>query len=110
MPASFTHLQQLESEGFTVLEGIADPVLIHRIRTELAPWLQGRLLGRNDFEGTRTERVYALLAKAPSIAELVEHPTVLSLLDALLPKNYLLSGTTSVPSRCCWGILTSARR
>ena len=46
-----------------------------RTRTELGPYCQGEYLGRNNFEGTHTERVYAMLAKAPSIAEIIEHPT-----------------------------------
>jgi ectoine hydroxylase-related dioxygenase (phytanoyl-CoA dioxygenase family) len=32
---------------------------------------------RNDFEGYRSERVYSLLAKSPSVARLIEHPAVL---------------------------------
>ena len=66
------------------------------MRRALDPWLQGHLMGRNDFEGFSTERVYALLAKAPEIAALVEHPTVLSIIDALLPRDYLLSAALVV--------------
>ena len=37
-----------------------------------------------------------LLAKAPSIAELVEHPVVLPILDALLLPNFLLSANLAI--------------
>jgi hypothetical protein len=37
-----------------------------------------------------------LLAKTPSIAEIVEHPSTLELLDQLLPKNFLLSAALSI--------------
>jgi hypothetical protein len=50
----------------------------------------------NDFEGFDTERVYALLAKAPVIAELVEHPRILPILDRLLSPNYLLSANLAI--------------
>ena len=54
------------------------------------------LHGRNDFEGYSTNRVYALLAKAPSIAALVEHPAVVEILDALLLPGYLLSANLAI--------------
>ena len=68
-----------------------------RIRTELAPWLgPDAFRGRNDFEGFETNRVYALLAKAPAVAELVEHPWVMSILDELLEPNPLLSANLAI--------------
>ena len=48
-------------------------------------------LGRNPFEGERTHRVYALLAKAETVAPMVEHPRVLDIVDHLLEPNYLLT-------------------
>jgi ectoine hydroxylase-related dioxygenase (phytanoyl-CoA dioxygenase family) len=69
---------------------------VQEIRDSLAPWLQGRHFGRNNFEGEYTERVYALLAKAPPIARIIEHPTVLALLDRLLPPQYLLSAALAI--------------
>lgn len=90
------HLARIREQGYTVLERVLDYGALRQVREELSPWLQGRLFGRNDFEGTRTERVYALLAKAPSVAGLIEHPAVLALVDALLPPNYLLSAALAI--------------
>lgn len=90
------HEQELRESGYTVLERVIPLALRDRIVAELDPYLQRRHMGRNDFEGHHTERVYALLAKAPSIAELVEHPAVLALVDALLPRNYLLSAALAI--------------
>lgn len=59
-----------------------------RTRTELGPYCQGEYLGRNNFEGIHTERVYALLAKAPSVVEIIEHSITLELIDQLLPKIF----------------------
>lgn len=90
------HLERIREHGYTVLERVLNDAALTRIRDELSPWLKGRLFGRNDFEGRHTERVYALLAKAPTTAELIEHPQVLALVDALLPPNYLLSAALAI--------------
>jgi ectoine hydroxylase-related dioxygenase (phytanoyl-CoA dioxygenase family) len=89
-------LDELQRNGFVVLKGLVDRDELAAIRAELAPYLTGRLFGRNDFEGFRSERVYALLAKAPAVAALVEHPAVLELVDAILDPNYLLSANLAI--------------
>jgi ectoine hydroxylase-related dioxygenase (phytanoyl-CoA dioxygenase family) len=53
-------------------------------------------MGRNDFEGFHSERVYALLAKAPPVARIVEHPDVLAVLDLLLTPHYRLSACLAI--------------
>lgn len=89
-------LAALETDGYTIFEKLLGADDVARIRAELAPWLQREKMGRNDFEGFNTERLYALLAKAPTIARIVEHPAVLALVDALLPRNYLLSSALAI--------------
>ncbi|MEM7077480.1 MAG: phytanoyl-CoA dioxygenase family protein [Pseudomonadota bacterium] len=89
-------LQRLAIDGYLVLEDLMSPELNRSIRDELAPYLQGAKMGRNNFEGEYSERVYALLAKTPSLAKLIEHPTILALLDELLPRNYLLSAALAI--------------
>ena len=92
-----TDLALLDRDGYVVHERAVDGGVLDRIRAELAPWLgPGAHRGRNDFEGYETNRVYALLAKAPSVAELVEHPWVVSMLDAVLEPNYLLSANLAI--------------
>ncbi|MEM7097554.1 MAG: phytanoyl-CoA dioxygenase family protein [Pseudomonadota bacterium] len=90
------HLQQLTVDGYTVIEGLAEPELVAQIKKEFAPYLQGQRMGRNNFEGESSERVYALLAKSPAMAKLIEHPKILGLLDHLLPPNYLLSAALAI--------------
>jgi ectoine hydroxylase-related dioxygenase (phytanoyl-CoA dioxygenase family) len=90
-------LEQLDVHGYVVIEHAVGDEVLGRVRSELAPYLgDGALHGRNDFEGYATNRVYGLLAKAPSVAELVEHPGVVSLLDALLLPGYLLSANLAI--------------
>ena len=89
------HLQRIEVDGFTILPKVIDTELITAIKHELSPFLQGQHPGRNDFEGLCSERVYALLSKAPSITKIIEHPAVLPILDALLPPGLFII--------CCFG-------
>lgn len=91
-----TTVESLRAHGYVVLPGVLSSAQIDRIQTALARYLRGTLFGRNDFEGFNTERVYALLAKAPVIAELVEHPAVLSIVDEVLVPNYLLSANLAI--------------
>lgn len=89
-------LTDIRESGYTIIENAVPAAAVHEIKEALAPWLQGERMGRNDFEGFRTERVYALLDKVPQIATLVEHETVLGVADALLPANYLLSSALAI--------------
>lgn len=90
------HIDRIRRDGYTVLERVLPESTRERIVAELAPYLQRRYMGRNEFEGLYSERVYALLSKAPTVAELVEHPQVLALVDALLARNYLLSAALAI--------------
>jgi ectoine hydroxylase-related dioxygenase (phytanoyl-CoA dioxygenase family) len=89
-------LEELQSEGFVVLRDVAGMDLVRRFREELAPYLATAPFGRNDFEGFRSQRLYALLAKAPSTAELVAHPALLELVDAVLDAPCLLSANIAI--------------
>jgi len=91
-----TELEQLHEEGYVVLPEVLSPDALARVREQLDPYLQGEYPGRNDFEGLRSERVYALLDKAPAIGELVGHPRTLGLIDQLLQPNYLLSACLAI--------------
>jgi ectoine hydroxylase-related dioxygenase (phytanoyl-CoA dioxygenase family) len=91
-----TRSASFEVDGYVVIEDAIGPDTVARLRAELSPYLQGRLMGRNDFEGTRSERVYALLAKAPAVAELIEHPAVLEAVGRFLHPSYLLSAALVV--------------
>ena len=65
------HLHEITDQGYTIIEGLLDSGTLNSIRQALAPWLQGQQMGRNNFEGFQSERVYALLAKSPALAVIV---------------------------------------
>ena len=89
-------LEALKRDGYLVLPGLLTEAETATMRAALSPWLQGRYFGRNDFEGTQSERVYALLAKDPALARMVEDPAVLAVVDKLLPPHYLLSAFLAI--------------
>lgn len=86
----------LDESGYTIIHDAIGASTLGALRDELAPHLQGELMGRNDFEGFASERVYALLAKAPSVAELVEHPAVLEACSEFLHTSFRLSAALVV--------------
>jgi ectoine hydroxylase-related dioxygenase (phytanoyl-CoA dioxygenase family) len=83
-------------DGYEVIEDAIGPDVIELLRSELSPYLQGQQMGRNDFEGYRSERVYSLLAKAPPVARLIEHPAVLDVVGRCLHESFLLSAALVV--------------
>jgi ectoine hydroxylase-related dioxygenase (phytanoyl-CoA dioxygenase family) len=90
-------LDAFQRDGYVVLPSLLAPHELDAVLEGLEPYLGGDApLGRNDFEGRQTNRVYALLAKVPAMAALVEHPRVLSLVDALLEPGYLLSAALAI--------------
>lgn len=92
------HVEEIKDRGYTVIEHLLSDNEVARIRAAVAPYLQGKLMGRNDFEGFKSERVYALLAKHPDLALIVEHPDVLAVVDELLEPDYLLSANLAINS------------
>jgi ectoine hydroxylase-related dioxygenase (phytanoyl-CoA dioxygenase family) len=69
---------------------------VAEIRAALAPFLERDLTGRNDFEGLKTNRVYALLAKSPVFADLAIHPLALAFAEAELGQSCLLSALLAI--------------
>lgn len=89
-------LATFEEQGYVVVENALAPHQLDALLEGLEPLLRDTPLGRNDFEGRSTNRVYALLAKLPAIAPVVEHPHVMAMVDALLQPGYLLSAALAI--------------
>ena len=82
-------LATVERLGYVIIESLLGADELDAIRVATAPLLNAP--GRNDFEGLKTQRVYAVLAKTRALDRLVDHPRILALLDRLFMPNYLLS-------------------
>jgi ectoine hydroxylase-related dioxygenase (phytanoyl-CoA dioxygenase family) len=91
-------LAQMDEDGYVILPSLLPPSQVKAIRNALAPHLQRKLLGRNDFEGYESERVYALLAKSPVFADLAAHPLVLDVCEHMLGPNFMLSACLAINS------------
>ena len=93
-------LEVLVRDGGVIVEGLAGDELLDRIRDELQPHfeLEGAKF-QNDFNGYKTRRLGAILALSRSSAELIAHPYVLSIADALLLQHckcYRLGSATAI--------------
>ena len=82
-------LAAVERDGFVILPDLLSPAELDAIRSDVAPLLDR--VGRNNFEGHTTQRVYSVLNKTRSCDVIADHPRVLALLDRLFLPNYLLS-------------------
>jgi ectoine hydroxylase-related dioxygenase (phytanoyl-CoA dioxygenase family) len=89
-------LAELERSGFVILESVLGANECTEIQAALAPFEHGRPMGRNAFEGQRSQRVYSLAGKGEVFMRLAEHPRVVELLDRLLLPNWLLSTLQSI--------------
>jgi ectoine hydroxylase-related dioxygenase (phytanoyl-CoA dioxygenase family) len=87
---------EFDRRGYLIFERVLPPERVAEIRTALAPFLARDLTGRNDFEGLKTNRVYALLAKSPLFAELAIHPLALAFAEAELGQSCLLSALLAI--------------
>jgi ectoine hydroxylase-related dioxygenase (phytanoyl-CoA dioxygenase family) len=93
-----TRAAEIESRGYTVLEGVIDPHLvaalvetIDRLLVDLAvPF------GENSFLGHRTRRIFNLLPRDPIFVQVPLHATVLPLVDRVLGGQCLLSSLTAI--------------
>jgi ectoine hydroxylase-related dioxygenase (phytanoyl-CoA dioxygenase family) len=88
--------EEFDRRGYLIFERVLSPDRVAEIRSALAPFLARDLTGRNDFEGFRTNRVYALLAKSPLFAELAIHPLALAFAEAELGASCLLSAMLAI--------------
>lgn len=89
-------LAVLADQGFVCLEGLLTSDLLLEVRRGLTPFLDQGRQGRNDFEGTSTNRVYTLVARGKIFEDLVLHPYVLRIMDQLLQPNYLLTASQAI--------------
>ena len=87
---------RIRPQRFLIFERVLPPDRVAELREALAPHLARDLFGRNDFEGTKTNRVYALLAKSPVFAELAIHPLALAFVEAELGESCLLSAMLAI--------------
>ena len=85
----------LERDGYVSVPDAISAEQVAAARADLEEVLERTPFGRDDFEGRRTRRVYALFAKTRTLDPLAVHPTVLELLDRVLG-HYQLSAPAGI--------------
>ncbi|MEM9599419.1 MAG: phytanoyl-CoA dioxygenase family protein [Pseudomonadota bacterium] len=87
--------ERYDRDGYVIIENVLDADRVQRIRTALNPHLIKT--GRNDFEGLRSHRVYALVDKGPELfGALATHPLALSFVERELGASCLLSAMLAI--------------
>jgi len=86
-PAAIAHA--VSSRGCAIVRNLAPPALLASIDRELVDHIDATPFGADDFSGPKTRRTGALLERAPATTDLIAHPTVLAVADAVIwaPKS-----------------------
>jgi ectoine hydroxylase-related dioxygenase (phytanoyl-CoA dioxygenase family) len=85
----------MEADGYCIVEGVLAADEVAAARADLRRVLADVPTGRNDFEGYRTQRIYALFAKTRAFDGPAVHPLVLGVLDRVLG-SYQFSAPTGI--------------
>lgn len=89
------HIAEIERDGYTILEDFLSSAVLEEVRRVLALYLDTHA-GRNDFEGTRTERIYTLVARARVFWDIVLDERVMRLCEHFLLPNFLLTASQAI--------------
>lgn len=93
-------LAALRRDGAVILQDLVPQTLADRVAKELRPYFDAEgTRSQNEFNGYRTLRVSGILARSRSAAELIAHPRLMEIADAiLLPHciNYRIGSTTGI--------------
>jgi ectoine hydroxylase-related dioxygenase (phytanoyl-CoA dioxygenase family) len=93
-----THVARIAEQGYSIIEDAIETDLLdeltdglHRLEAEL-----GTVPAANDFEGSRTVRIYNLLAHGRAFERIPVHPNVLPVVEGVLDRGCLISSVSSI--------------
>lgn len=78
--------EALARDGCVVVDRLAEPERLARVRGELDPWIEATPVGVDDFAGRRTRRTGGLIARSPAAREFVMEPLVLESVKRVLSR------------------------
>jgi len=92
------HAARVRDEGYTVVESAIDIGFIDELADDLLRLERELGIGPGDnlFEGTRTTRIYNLLAHGPLYERIPLHPNVLPIVERVLDPGLLVSTLSSI--------------
>ena len=85
----------LDESGYCIVDGVLSPNEVVAARASLVEVLSATPTGRNEFEGFKTQRIYALFAKTRAFDGPAINPLLLGVLDEVLG-HYQLSAPTGI--------------
>ncbi len=92
------HLEEIEEQGYTLLEGVIPADLLADLNEALMR-LEAELAtepGGNLFEGHHTIRIYNLLARDPVFQRVPVFPALLPIVEGVLDRGALISSLSSI--------------
>ncbi len=92
------HLERIERDGYSVIEDVIPADRADRIAEDLAriERERGIVPSANEFEGTKTVRIYNLLVHGRLYEEIPVHPRVLPVVEGVLDRGCLVSSLSSI--------------
>ncbi|MCA9588302.1 MAG: phytanoyl-CoA dioxygenase family protein [Myxococcales bacterium] len=92
------HARRVETDGYTIVTGAIAPELVARLHAEVTRLHDALAVtpAENIFEGTRTLRVYNLLARSRVFEEVPVHDAVLPVVERVLDRGCLVSSLSSI--------------
>jgi ectoine hydroxylase-related dioxygenase (phytanoyl-CoA dioxygenase family) len=85
-----------DKDGYLIFKGVLPADEVQRQRDALSSYLSRDIRGRNEFEGLKSNRVYAMLAKSEVFASLITHPLALAFVESDLGYDCLLSACLAI--------------
>lgn len=92
------HAARIAKDGYTILEDVLDPALVDALDEDLAR-IEKELSvhpAKNEFEGTKTYRVYNLLRHGKLWEQVPVHESILPLVERVLDHGCLISSLSSI--------------
>ncbi len=92
------HVARIAADGYTIVEDAIEPSLIDALADDLGRLERelGAVPASNIFEGTRTVRIYNLLARGPLYQRIPVHAAVLPIVEQVLDRGCLVSSLSSI--------------
>jgi len=89
------HAERIEADGYTVIPDFLSPADLAEVRRVLGLYLD-TYIGRNEFEGTRTERIYTLVGRARVFWRIALDPRIIALCEHFLRPGFLLTASQGI--------------
>ena len=93
-----SHAERIDRDGYTILEGVIEPELRDALTDDLVRLerFYGVTPSDNGFEGTKTVRIYNLLALGKLYEGIPVHTNVLPVVEGVLDDGCLVSSLSSI--------------